>query len=284
MGQIEEMKKINLKEPPEFKKECYLKQQQMELVGDFNSDVNENPTEAPVKVDETFDFYRKGFRNAIKKAFYLTCLKIYSAKINRQLKTKVVGKKNWKGLKSAIITSNHVSLFDSFAIRKATGFNIKYVAAYYNNWDGVMGEVSRHTGYMPLKPFDLKFMRKFNDAVEHFLNKGKKILIYPEQAMWRDYKKPRPMKNGAFHYAAKHNVPIAPIFITMREGTTEAGAEYPYFTINMLPPIYPKKDLTIKENVEFLRKENYRLWKECYETIYGVTLQYTTQNKDKIII
>ena len=44
-----------------------------------------------------------------------------------------------------------------------------------------------------------------------------KILIYPEQSMWYNYRKPKPLKVGAFSFAVKNNVPVLPIFITCED-------------------------------------------------------------------
>ena len=54
------------------------------------------------------------------------------------------------------------------------------------------------------------------------------------------------------------------------------------YTIHVLDPIYPKPELNMKENIEYLRKENYRVWKELYEKTYGIPLEYTTLDKSKI--
>ena len=196
---------------------------------------------------------------------------------------KIKGKENLKGLKhkGAIITCNHISLFDSFAVRYAVGYDIMFLAAEFNNWKGKLGEISRHTGYLPVTN-KIKCVRKLNEAIEFYLiKKHKKILIYPEQSAWRNYPKPRPMKNGAFHYATKHNVPIIPLFITFRESNDE---EVLYYTINILKPIYPNPLLTSKENIEYLRKANYNQNKQCYEYTYNTKLEYTTNDKSKIII
>ena len=202
---------------------------------------------------------------------------------------KVVKNKNAKKIKSAVVTCNHISLCDSFAIRKAIGADFYFVAAEFNNFKGHMGKLARHTGYIPLpSKLDKNKLRKFNDAISYYLNKGKKVLIYPEQSMWREYKKPRPMKNGAFRYAVKNNVPILPLFITIKDKKQPVDKNgfqnFGDYTIHILDPIYPKAELTLKENIEYLRKENYLMWKNCYEKTYGIPLKYTTIDKSKIRI
>lgn len=273
-----------LKEPAdEYKK--YMKiQEQFELDGNFNEDVNENSYDGTLPVDENFEFIKKGFKNTFKHAIYSTAMRYYTNKIAKFVKLQVVGKENLKGIEEAIVTCNHISKFDSFAVRKAIGINIQFVAADFNNWAGKMGDLARYNGYLPLSS-KYSVMKKFNQAIEYYLNKGKKILIYPEQAMWRDYKKPRPLKDGAFHYAAKHSVPILPLFITFRpSGMIDDGVEFMYYTIHILKPIYPLVNKSNKDNIEYLRKENYAAWKTCYEDTYNIPLKYSTIDQSKIKI
>ena len=274
-------------EHKDFVLKCQQKAQELEKEGKFNEDVNENPMENYITVDESFPFIRKGIKYNLKKLIYLMYIKIQTHKIAKYLNFKIKGKENLKGLKhkGAIITCNHISLFDSFAVRYAIENDIMFLAAEFNNWKGKMGDVSRHTGYLPVTN-KIKCVRKLNEAIEFYLiKKHKKILIYPEQSAWRNYPKPRPMKNGAFHYAAKYKVPIIPLFITFRNsGIKNSGGEVLYYTINILKPIYPKPELSNQENVDYLRKTNFNQNEECYETSYGIPLKYSTIDKSKIII
>ena len=279
-----------LKEPADFVAECKKTEEELELQGLFNTEENENSMENAEPVTEDYSYIKKGFKNSIKHWFYLNCVRVYTFFVNRKLTNlKVVKNKKAKKVKSAVVTCNHISLVDSFAVREAIGDNIFYVAAEFNNFKGHLGTLARNSGYIPL-PTDLNKtkLRKFNEAISYYLKKKRKVLIYPEQAMWRDYKKPRPMKNGAFRYAVQNNVPILPLFITIKDKeqqVDENGLQnFGDYTIHVLDPIYPKPELNAKENVDYLRKENYRVWKELYEKTYGIPLEYTTLDKSKIEI
>jgi len=279
-----------LKEPADFVAECKQREADLELNGLFNTEENENSMDNAEPVTENYPYIKTGFKNWLKHWFYLNCVRIYSHLINKNLTNlKVIKNKKAKKVKSAIVTCNHISLVDSFAIRKAIGADFYYVAAEFNNFKGHLGTLARNSGYIPLPEGLNKIkLRKFNEAISYYLNKGKKVLIFPEQSMWRDYIKPRPMKNGAFRYAVQNNVPILPLFITIKEKdikVDENGLQnYGDYTIHVLDPIYPKPELNAKENIEYLRKENYRVWKELYEKTYGVPLEYTTLDKSKIQI
>ena len=102
--------------------------------------------------------------------------------------------------------------------------------------------------------------------------------------MWDNYRKPRPLKPGAFKFAVKNNVPILPMFITM-EDSDKKGADGEYIqrhTLHILPPIYPDNSKSANENAKILADRNFKMWKEVYEKTYKIPLTYTTLDQDKI--
>ena len=279
-----------LKEKSDFVTQCKLKEKELQKKGLFNEEENLTNQKDFHMVNDDFAYIKKGLLNFLKHWFCLRCVKHFTNLINKNFTNLKINKNiNLKNIKGAIVTCNHISVVDSFAVRKAVSMDLHFVGAEFNNFKGTMGFFSRNSGYIPL-PLDLKKekMKKFNDAISYYLKKGKKILIYPEQSMWRDYKKPRPLKNGAFHYAVLNNVPILPTFITIKEKQIKVDnngfQNFGDYTIHVLKPIYPKPELNAKENIEYLRKENYRVWKELYEKTYSIPLIYTTLDKSKIKI
>ena len=119
---------------------------------------------------------------------------------------------------------------------------------------------------------------EFVRATNKILQKGDVILIYPEQSLWWNYKKPKPLKPGAFKIAAKNNVPIVPIFITMEDSqiTGEDGFKIQEYTMHIGKTIYPDADLTVRENTNQMREKNFEYWKNVYEAFYKIPLKYTT--------
>lgn len=249
-----------------------------EKQGRFNEDIN--PVDwndcYPVTVD--FPYVQKNiFKKMINCFRKIFIINPFMSKQNKKIfNTKVIGKENLKGIKSAIVTSNHYNMFDCLAIRYALNDNnVKYCVAEYNNRKGFLGKMMRSTGIMPLSP-KFNVQKKFNNAVEYYLKRGRKIVFYPEQAMWYMYEKPRPFRDGAFYYAVKNNVPIVPMFTTF-EKTGEfdgEGIEIKHLTIHIMPPIYLKKEFTPKENIEYMKTTNYNMCKEKYEEIYNKKLKY----------
>ncbi|MBP3433666.1 MAG: 1-acyl-sn-glycerol-3-phosphate acyltransferase, partial [Clostridia bacterium] len=108
------------------------------------------------------------------------------------------------------------------------------------------------------------------------------VLIYPEQAMWWNYRKPRPFKVGGFKMAYRANVPVVPTFITMRHDETrtdESGYPVQRHTLHVMPPIYPDPSLGEKLGAQKMCDEAYALCKAKYEEVYGETLTYANEKE-----
>ena len=215
--------------------------------------------------------------------FFTRILKVYpfTKRVNRDvLCTKIEGKEHLKGIGAAVLTCNHINKFDCLAVQYACRPNRPYVvAAHFNNMRGSFGDCMRAGGMLPLGE-DLATMRHFTKAIRHYLSRGKRILVYPEQAMWWNYEKPRPYKDGAFDLAVRNGVPILPLFITLRPSGLfdENGIEAKHFTLHIMPPLYAKEGLSFRENVAYLREENMRLCREKYREVYGAYPVYDTES------
>ena len=94
--------------------------------------------------------------------------------------------------------------------------------------------------------------------------------------MWYNYRKPRPLQDGAFSLAVRNNVPVVPIFITMQDSNTPDGDGFfvQEYTLNILPAIYPDSALSGAEAKEKMKNENYEAWVRVYESVYAKPLTY----------
>lgn len=251
-----------------------------EAMGAFDSHTDPVDYSMTLPVDENFPYIRKGFRD--KTRVFLQRIFIvypFAKKQSKNLGTRVVGKERMKGIRSAILTCNHINKFDCLAIQHAMMPRRTYVVgAEFNNVKGFFGEMMRVGGMLPLSN-KLSAQKNFMKAVSHYLKKKCFVLIYPEQAMWWMYEKPRPMKDGAFVLAMKNSVPIVPMFITFRHtGVFDAnGIEQKDITLNIMDPIYPREDLSYRENIEYLRRENERVCREKYIEVYGKEPTYSCE-------
>ena len=123
-------------------------------------------------------------------------------------------------------------------------------------------------------------MINFLSSVHELLSRGESILVYPEQEMWWNYKKPRPFKVGAFKMAYRAGVPVLPMFISMQDDKQRLdGDGYPLqrHTLHVMPAIYPDKTLGEKAGAEKMMNEAYALCKAKYEEVYNKPLVYANE-------
>ena len=95
--------------------------------------------------------------------------------------------------------------------------------------------------------------------------------------MWFNYRKPRPPKPGAYHYAAKYNVPIIPCFVKIEDTDEyeENGFKKSKYTLYIMDPIYPDPSKDLRQNKDEMRKKDYEQKIQAYEQAYGKKLDYT---------
>ncbi|MDE7263971.1 MAG: 1-acyl-sn-glycerol-3-phosphate acyltransferase [Anaeroplasmataceae bacterium] len=224
------------------------------------------------EIDENFSYHKKWYKRGIYLFLRISIVKPYTFIANHfWLKTKVVGRTNVDGLYGgAILTCNHVNKLDSLAIGYALkGKKIHYTTAEFNNLKCRLGSYMRAYGIMPI-PTRTSQMKKFQEELEKKLKKKEWVSFFPESAEWWCYEKPRPYQSGAFHYAAKFNVPIVPLFITFHKTAKvdKQGIEQRQFILHILKPIYPDPLKSIKDNKEMMKKKNEEaIWK-CYSEFY----------------
>lgn len=263
-----------------------------ERTGRFDEDVEDDP---PAKVlnPEDIDYFRRNPLEKLKTRIAFKAARRFLSKLIDQKKfilKEMKGIEHFRNLKSgAVITCNHFNAFDSFAIqlvydashqRRRTFYRI-IREGNYTSFPGFYGFIMRHCNTLPLSS-NYTTMKKFMKSTNKLLQKGNFVLVYPEQSMWWNYRKPKPLKDGAFVFAAKNNVPVLPCFITMRDSDImdDNGYYVQEYTVHISAPIYPDPSLAYHTNVELLREKNYNLWKDIYEKEYQMPLIYTTKKKD----
>lgn len=264
--------------------------EEYEKEGKFDIDVEDDPPTIVLTPGQV-DFLRKKYLSKVKTRFAYSVGKHFfdtMLRNNRIIIKNINGLENFNSLSSgAIVTCNHFNPFDCFTIEKTFRDTIHYKnkknlykvirEGNYTNFPGFFGFLMRNCYTMPLSS-NRHVMKEFIDAQGEALQNGDFILIYPEQSLWWNYRKPKPLKDGAFKLAAKNKVPILPIFITMEDSNLIEDNGFPIqeYTVNILPPIYPSGGLTERENANNMRKENYEAWKATYEEFYKKPLEYTT--------
>ncbi len=262
--------------------------EEYELAGRFDEDVEEDPPSRTIMPDE-IDYTHKNLIQKIKTklAFKIAHKFVYGLMNDKKLIIKdIKGLEHLRGLDSgAVITCNHFNAFDSFAMQLA------YEAAdqpkrvfyrviregNYTSFPGFYGFLMRNCNTLPLSS-NHRTLRKFSEATEQLLRQGNFVLVYPEQSMWWNYRKPKPLKKGAYILAAKADVPIIPCFITMKDSEVmgDDGFYVQEYTIHIEAPIYPDDSLRYGAKVEKMLEQNAEVWKQIYENEYQMPLEYTT--------
>lgn len=193
---------------------------------------------------------------------------------------RVVGRSNLKALRGrgAICISNHISYLDTLFARAALGqFRGFYTMAPWNNKTGPGGWFMRHGGMWPFSP-NLAATKHLLHEMEARLKEGKIVHFYPEQAMWVNYPKPRPMKDGAFYYAVKFGVPVLPVFCTFRR---DRYGHMRRLVIHILPAVYPDETLPRTARIAGLKAAAQAAWQKCYEETYKIPLEYLADRRRK---
>ena len=265
-----------------------------EREGRFTEDVEEDPP-APELKPEDIDYLPKGIKRRIQTRYAFKMARWF---VNTLIKKKqliikdYVGIENWKNLKSgAVITCNHFNAFDSFAIHltydEAKQHRRKLYRVIregnYTGFPGFYGFLMRNCYTLPLSS-NFKTMEKFFAAVDTVLKKGHFVLVYPEQSMWWNYRKPKPLQKGAYTFAVRANVPVLPCFITMKDSRYIDGDGFPVqeYTVHIGEPIYPDPNLKRAENIKMLMEKNAQVWKDIYEKTYKMPLEYACDRNSGI--
>ena len=261
-----------------------------EREGRFDEDVENDPP-APELLPDGVDYLCKKFSNKVSRRianfvadhFFLRLIKKEKLVIDG-----VTGEEHLTALKNgAVVTCNHFHPYDNYAvfhcIRKALPKKYLYKVireGNYTNFPGLYGYFFRHCNTLPLSS-NRRTMMNFMSAVNTLLKNGESILIYPEQGMWWNYRKPRPFKIGGFKMAYRAGVPVLPTFITMTddERLDESGYPIQRYTVHILPPIYPDETLGEKVGAEKMKEKAYELCKAKYKEIYGVPVTYGTKEE-----
>ena len=270
--------------------EIIRKIEEYERKGIFDLDVEDDP---PTKVlkPEDIDYLKESPADKLKTEMAFQAARQFVkglVKDKKLIVKEIKGIEHFQNLSSgAVITCNHFNVFDSFAMQMAYDaakqpkrkFYRVIREGNYTSFSGFYGMLMRHCNTLPLSS-NHQTMKKFLSAINTLLQKGHFILVYPEQSMWWNYRKPKPLKPGAFQIAANNNIPVLPCFITMKDTDImgEDGFFVQEYTVHIGAPIYPDEMLGRRERASQMMSANFDVWKTIYETEYQIPLSYITEN------
>ena len=271
----------------EDRKEVLRKIDEYERKGWFDKDVENDPP-SPELRPEDVDYLGKKLSSKIKTAIANKMGRKFFEKMIKEGAVVIDGMEGGEYLRllkdtGAVITCNHFGIPDNYILYHCIQKSLKKKRLYkviregnYTGFQGLFGFLFRNCNTLPLSS-NRRTMVNFMSAADTLLKRGEAVLIYPEQGMWWNYRKPRPFKIGAFKIAARAGVPVVPAFVTMKDDETKLDEHnYPlqHYTLHVMPPVYPDKTLSEKQAAEKMKEDTFALYKAKYEEVYGVPLAY----------
>ena len=187
----------------------------------------------------------------------------------------------------AFLTSNHFNPFDNGVHRtlsRLTGRDRLVAISQGTNFvmPGLNGFILRNIDVIPLIQEPSYMNGAFRTLMRRNLDRNRFILIYPEQEMWFNYRKPRPGKRGAFLFAAEYGVPVVPTFVEMVDlpEIVAPGFHDVKLILHVLPPIFPDPEKSARENSFIMCRADFEAKVRCYEQCYGRPLTYEFSKED----
>lgn len=204
--------------------------------------------------------------------------------------TEIVGLNNLKNLPrgGAIITSNHYNQLDALPIKLLANQAHHQLSIVIEDTNlmlpGFLRYLMTNVGTIPLLNTPNYIGKEFLSHLHEALEGDHWVLIYPEQEMWWNYRKPRKGHRGAYYFAAKQNVPVISTFTEIKV-LKRLEKKDPHFyqtkyIVHVLPTIYPDITKSVKENSYHMMQQDYQQKVAAYEKIYHKKLNYDFTNWD----
>ncbi|MDF7672879.1 lysophospholipid acyltransferase family protein [Lactobacillus sp. ESL0701] len=186
-------------------------------------------------------------------------------------------------LGGAIITTNHFNQIDSLPIKRLANKTHHHLTIAIEDTNlklpGILSYLMNYVGTIPLVQSTSYISDDFPKHLHNALAQDDWVLIYPEQEMWWNYRKPRNLQRGAYYFAAKQNVPIISTFIEIQT-LPKLEKDHPHFEqtkyiVHVLPPIYPDTSINANTDSKRMLKQDYQQKVAAYENAYQRKLDYT---------
>lgn len=221
----------------------------------------------------------------VKKVAARAVANVATRKINKT--TEIIGDVDESVLEGGvIITSNHFGPLENTVIRHFThkhGKRLNVVSQVTNfAMDGFIGFLMNYADTIPLPTDPHQLVREFLSVLDEKIGNKEAVLIYPEQEMWFNYRKPRPPKAGAYYFAAKLGCPIISCFVEIVDEDEKETDEFykTAYRLHILGVLRPDPDKSLRDNTRELCEKDYALKKSAYEKCYGKPLSYTFSEDD----
>lgn len=233
-------------------------------------DFQNTKTSLSVTVDGNYDFLPKSiFFKTFSFLFYyfialpiLTISSMFIWRFNTKGRLKL-----WKLRKKGFfIFANHTHFKDSWmAPVTIVPFRKVYIIC---NKDAiqipVIDKLVKAAGGLPVAD-TFAGLKNLNLAVNKVIKNKKVVMIYPEAHIWYFYTKLRPFPVTSFKFAAQNNAPAVPVAVCYKKKWLFGEKRKPKTVTYIGDPIYPKPELSEKENTIYLRDSVFSYIKEKTE-------------------
>ena len=221
---------------------------------------NPDDIEGGFSFDSTYPYIDKSPKFRFNWAVGFFVLWFGAALINKlKFGLKIEGKKNLRPYKDklkkgALAISNHVYRMDAVCVNMALRpFRRFIIPMYSRHFNGKDVWFLRYVGGIPVAE-TRDGMRKFDEAMDYYHEKGRWALVFPEAVRWDFYPLLRPFRKGAFTLAHKWDCPVVPCFITCRKRTgihkLFGNEDDPLLTVHVCEPVLPDMTLDRKRDSE----------------------------------
>ncbi len=170
---------------------------------------------------------------------------------------RMVGKEKLKAVRKTgyFLYGNHTNPGPDALIPTMLNFSGSvYVIVHANNVSmPVLGKITPSLGALPL-PDTKEALKNFTKAIEHRMQKGECVAIYPEAHIWPYYTKIRPFKADSFRYPLSYS---APVYCFTNTYQKRKFRKTPRMVTYVDGPFYGDSSLPRKEQRQALRDEVY---------------------------
>ncbi|MBP3634665.1 MAG: 1-acyl-sn-glycerol-3-phosphate acyltransferase [Oscillospiraceae bacterium] len=185
------------------------------------------------------------------------------------------------------LTSNHFCPLENTIlrafVRKHGKKKLNVISQMCNFFmKGPLGYLLRNADTIPLLEEPRYLAGEFLTVLTERFAKEEPVLIYPEQEMWFNYRKPRPPKRGAYYFAAKLNVPVMCCFVQIIDlpGMDTKDFHKVRYVLHVLDTLYPDPEKSARQNSFDMSQKDMELKRAAYEACYGKKLTYDFDPSD----
>lgn len=220
---------------------------------DFEQSANQN-----FRLPDNYKWVRTDFKSRFLSEIIYGLAVIFGGLYCRLfLHQKIRGRKNLKGIKDGFfIYGNHTQPVGDVFIPALCVLpkRIYTVVSPSNYGIPVIGKFLPFLGALPTAN-SLHGAKEFNNAIQHRIEKGRPVVIYPEAHVWEYYTNIRPFPDTSFKFPVKFDKPAFAMTITYRKSKI---FKRPIMEVFIDGPFYPNGN-TSKEKVANLHEQIYNV-------------------------